>query len=83
MDLHCPRCGEPVDNDELHAVAEETGNTYSSVLAAFRHTGCPALPGGRHNLETIGSDLAILSAAAFDLMPDDPDGVAAMIEDFG
>jgi hypothetical protein len=58
MDLYCPTCGEPWDNDSLHEEAEARkasqdaapagttftlGTTYTAVAADFRRKGCKAL----------------------------------------
>lgn len=58
MDLYCPTCGEPWDNDCLHEEADARseakaemppgatytlGTTYPAVAADFRERGCKAL----------------------------------------
>ena len=51
MDLYCPICGEPWDNDTFHDVAQARQqtyvslgpNTYAAVTADFRRRGCAAL----------------------------------------
>lgn len=43
MDVYCPRCGDPFDNDELHSAAEERGISYDAVASDFRARGCEAL----------------------------------------
>lgn len=55
---------------------------YDEVSAQFRTTGCHALFGARHNTESPSVLRAQASAALMDIMPDDLDGVAAMMEDF-
>lgn len=82
MDIHCPRCGEPVDNDELHSIAQSDGRSYQDVAAQFRTHGCAAL-GYKHNADTMDSNRALLASAAYDLLGEDMDGAAAMLEDWG
>lgn len=83
MDLICPVCAEPTDNDELHVEVEENNYpNYAAAAAAFRSKGCEALSWGSHNPETMNSKRAAVSDAMFDLLDDDMDGAAAMMEDF-
>lgn len=82
MDLICPKCAEPTDNDSLHdAVEEALFQNYREAAAAFRSEGCTAL-GFSHNEETVGSLRAQASWAIMDLLGDDMDGAASMMEDF-
>lgn len=81
MDVFCPRCGEPVDPDYFHDVAEENGTSYRQVSRDFQSRGCEAL--GEPRCERAPDSLrAEVSAAMFDLMGDDVDGVASMMDDF-
>lgn len=87
MDLYCPKCGEPWDNEEFHYRAEETGTSYSFTAGQFREHGCLAL-GGRcspRELEPVALGLTRAEAASalYDVLGDDMDGAAAMLEDFG
>lgn len=88
MDLMCPRCGEPWDNDEFHEVAAETGSTYAKVAAEFRLKGCEAL-GTSHSTpstekdRTYGLTRQDAATALYDLLGDDMDGAAAMLDDLG
>lgn len=77
MDLYCSTCSEPVDNDYFHDVAAETGRTYSEVASDFRNRGCEAL-GDSHG-EGAPNPYA---SALYDLLGDDMDGAAAMMEDY-
>lgn len=52
MDLYCPKCGEPWDNDVFHDAAEarqqhtavpREPRTYPAIAADFRRRGCAAL----------------------------------------
>jgi hypothetical protein len=82
MDIWCGRCGEPWDIDTLHDVAGDTGASFSDVRAAFGSVGCESL-GGRCNADEVGGDRAAIADALGDLLGDDVDGLAAMLDDFG
>lgn len=71
MDIYCTKCGEPWAIDCLHD-AEGYGLTVrgTTIVACG---GCGK--GGERPA------VAAAAAALHDLMPDDPDGVAAMLED--
>lgn len=79
MDVYCPKCGEPVELDYFHDVAADTSSTYSAVRDDFARRGCAAI-GGRCN-DRPDEDRALAAAALFEIMGDDADGVAAMLED--
>ncbi len=91
MDIYCPRCGEPWDNDCLHEEAEERknlhlpGGDYKTVLRQFQSEGCQALHAayGAGQCERSNSLRASVASAMYDLLGDDVDGAAAMMEDFG
>ena len=80
MDLRCIKCGEPWEMDYLHEVAKEQGSTFARVADRFAVKGCEAL-GGTHNDFDYENGPAV--AAIYDLLGDDIDGAAALIEDFG
>lgn len=79
MDLYCPKCSEPWDNDSIHQEVEDRGGnaTYHAVAAEFRARGCEAL-GASHG-EGQANPYA---SALYDLLGDDMDGAAAMMEDY-
>lgn len=82
MDINCPKCAEPTDNDELHeAVAAGDFANYKEALHAFQSQGCEALR-FTCNPETLGSFEAVVADAMYDLLGDDADGASAMMEDF-
>lgn len=81
MDVYCPKCAEPIDNDTIHDTAEEWGTTYSKIAAEFRVKGCEAV-GYSCNPETAGSFRAQVADAMYDLNGEDMDGTASMMEDF-
>lgn len=84
MDLMCPRCTEPWDFDSLHDEAAESDRTYSQVAADFRTRGCLALESafGSMLCEPVHNLRAAAADAMYDLLGDDMDGAASMMEDF-
>ena len=86
MDIYCRKCGEPWDNDEIHEVAEERGRTYDAVAAVFRRRGCVALGGtcgeGLEERDSFyGLTRAEAASALYDVLGDDMDAAASMMED--
>lgn len=80
MDLRCPRCTEPTDNDELHElVAAGDFPNYTAALHAFQTQGCEVVYGGG---QCERSESGAYVEALYDLLGDDADGAAAMMEDF-
>lgn len=82
MDIICPRCAEPWEIDTLHEYADEYGITFREVSKAFRTKGC-----GEAFAEW-GIDSCVADANAgmrfvlADLLGEDIDGYAALMEDF-
>ena len=76
MDIYCPRCGEPWDMDELHEVEDED---FETARRRFTREGC-AVFGARHNRQP-DRETAEKSALLFDLLGDDIDGIASLMED--
>jgi len=83
MDINCPKCAEPVEIEYLHNVADAVGTTFTAVLHAFQTDGCSAL-GERCNPRVTDRDRARAAGAAmlYEILGDDIDGAAAMLEDF-
>jgi hypothetical protein len=81
MDIYCPRCGEPVELDYLHDVADDRETTFDHVREQFFTRGCRAL-GGRCNPRR-DHERAEASATLFDILGADVDGIACMMEDLG
>jgi hypothetical protein len=96
MDLYCPICGEPVEFDELHdvvAVRHDRSEWYTdgkydqdkydklfrAVRQEFRTTGCATF-GSRCNSESL-SPRNNLIGEVMDLLGDDLDGAASMLDD--
>lgn len=88
MDLYCSKCGEPVENDELHDYAASLRMPYADVAQDFRSNGCSAVgmtcssPSTSVD-PTFGLTRQEASGALYDLLGDDMDGTAAMMEDLG
>lgn len=84
MDIYCPRCAEPIDADELHSVYDlDNGKKLSYQVARqrFFSGGCGLLFDGQQ-CEDTKSLRGLASSIAADLLGDDVDGIAAMLEDF-
>ena len=81
MDLYCTKCGEPWDMDSLHDLVEDgIVANWEEGRKKFAEIGCE-LWGCSHN-ENLKSDTAMASALMFEMLGDDVDGIAAMMEDF-
>ncbi len=78
MDIYCPVCGEPWDLYGLHDVP---GVPFEAARRRFAAEGCQVF-GTKHN-SPIDSDRATKSAVLHQLLGDDIDGIAALMEDLG
>ena len=77
MDVRCTNCGEPWDLDELHElVAEGSAVDFDDARAMFYRHGCKAF--GSRCSDNLGHPAI---ASVYDLMGDDIDGAASMLED--
>ncbi len=92
MDVRCPKCNEPWDNDELHeTIAEDwyrahseadlpTGDAYrplyTAIVARFQQVGCEVF-GTSHADTEANPGVALI----YELLGDDMDGAASLIED--
>ena len=86
MDIYCPKCGEPWDMDSLHDMVEDgLASSYQDARKKFSVNGCKALgtSHGSADVEVRGLRASDASAALFDVLGDDVDGIAAMMEDYG
>ena len=78
MDIICPKCTEPYDLSELHD--NDFGLSFSDANRKFHTDGCSAVFETRCTpVESLRGDV---SAAMYDMLGDDIDGIAAMMEDF-
>lgn len=90
MDIYCPKCREPWDNDSLHEEVDarrEAGRTatYDSVKREFFADGCAALSeafGCDCNPATVGQGRSVVLDELYDLFGDDLDGLMSDLEDF-
>ena len=81
MDIYCPRCAEPCDMDELHDADENL--TYDQARRIFfdSRRGCGFLFNNKP-CEKVESVRAEASSVLAELLGDDVDGIAAMMDDF-
>lgn len=91
MDIYCPRCGEPWEIDSLHELIEEQiavigpisneeyEDRFNQKRKEFRSVGCNVF-NTKHNVPA-NRNVAAISQVAFDLMGDDIDGIASMMDD--
>jgi hypothetical protein len=75
MDILCPVCAEPVDNDELHIYAKEIDSTYQAVAADYRKRGCKAI-GMKHTANSSPAS-ADVARVVYEILGDDMDGAMA------
>ena len=78
MDIYCPKCGEPWDHDELHAIA---GLPYEQASKEFRRVGCEVFD-TNHN-DPPDTDKAETAATVYDVLGDDLDGASSEFFDLG
>jgi hypothetical protein len=90
VDLYCRICGEPWAIDSLHDAAEDLQKSFKDVSREFRSKGCEALglpacagPPSEATDSTYGLRPQEAASALYDLLGDDVDGAAAMLEDMG
>jgi hypothetical protein len=88
MDIYCTKCGEPWDVIGITDEAEEFGLTPAEMHAKFRREGCEAMGTshsgiGEVNRVVNGVDVISAMSALNDMLGDDVDGAAAMMEDWG
>lgn len=95
MDLYCPRCGEPWENDSLHDEAaarygKSSVERYRIVASEFRRIGCEAMReafGASCSTpnEDVDSSFGLTrqqaASALYELLGDDMDGAATMLDD--
>lgn len=85
QDVYCPKCGEPWEVFSLAEVAEDSGRSFTDVRRDFTRRGCQALAGSYFGdvkcSAQVNGGRADVSSALFDLLGDDVDGVAAMLDD--
>lgn len=82
MDVKCKFCREPWDIDTFHDAADEQGCSFDDVRKRFQAEGCKAIGWGNCNPETVTARPDARLSILDELLGDDIDGIAAMIEDF-
>lgn len=96
MDIYCSNCAEPWDNDCIHDEVEarrDNGDkdaNYHKVMREFQRRGCAALATAyglaEGDCQPAESDSdfmrASLAAAAYDILGDDMDGAASLLDDY-
>lgn len=80
MDVYCVMCGEPVDPDEFHNIADDRGTSYTEVARRFASEGCPGI-GVKCN-PNVNRRRVVQAEAFYELLGDDMDGAAAMFDEF-
>lgn len=83
MDILCPQCAEPWENDCLHDEADDRGTTYTEVMREFQTRGCETFVSYGAKCSTRdGGMRAAAAGAIYELLGDDMDGAASLLEDF-
>jgi len=82
MDIKCHKCGEPWDMDSLHEMGEWIGEelSFNQARRRFYADGCTAFGTGHGTMDYANGSIV---AELADLLGDDIDGFAAMLEDLG
>ena len=75
MDIICPKCGEPWEFDSLH----DAVMPFEQAAKLFRTEGCGVVFGNSWCDRGAKSIPAV--AAIYDLLGDDMDGAASMLDD--
>lgn len=86
MDLRCPRCSEPWDFDSLHDAYDEANDRvipYAEALREFKRIGCGAFDGAKEpTCVKVNNTRTLATETIYDLLGDDIDGAAALLDDF-
>ena len=87
MDIYCPKCREPWDNECLHEEVDyrkSEGQTasYDSVKAEFFTHGCAAFTGYGTTCTTSPEGRSVVLDELYALFGDDLDGLMSDLEDF-
>jgi len=82
MDIFRPKCGEPWEIDCLHELVDDgDAKDFHEARKLFQRKGCEAF-GCSHNPIPLKTT-ALASSLMFDILGDDVDGIASMMDDFG
>ncbi len=91
MDIHCKHCGEPWELLSLHDMPDDSGDyenlrTFDEARALFYKHGCGAWqqhpPSRCTHAPIVPTDTLAGIDVMQDLLGDDVDGLASMLEDF-
>lgn len=77
MDIYCPKCAEPWEVDSLHDTPD--GLPFDEARQRFYREGCGVFGVACEAEPSLRSQAA---SALYDLLGDDVDGAAAMLDDF-
>ena len=77
MDIRCGICAEPWDLDSLHDEADYRGVSFDDIRRDFTRNGCIALGGDKCERTDAGYIVSELA----DILGDDVDGLASILED--
>lgn len=77
MDMKCPICNEPWENDTFHEEAEVQRTTYKALFHKFTREGCRVFIGAQCS----SGNRSALATAVYDLAGDDTDFAMSMFED--
>lgn len=75
MDIRCPKCGEPWDIDELHELDDMD---FKTAYRKFQKVGCEVFDTDHGE---VNETAAALAQAAYEVLGDDVDGAASMLDD--
>ena len=82
MDIYCCNCGEPYDMYCITDPEEREGMiSEGAEIVKNRLVKCPCCPADGE-LDESQKDRALFSEVAHDLLGDDIDGIAAILDDF-
>jgi hypothetical protein len=67
--------------DILHEIMDEFDLGYSEANLKWQREGCEAIGAQHGDMGTWGSNAAMVASLAYEIMGDDVDGIASMMED--
>ena len=83
MDIYCCNCGEPWDIFCVTDYDEKQGMfADGAVIAGYKIKRCPCCPKDKNEIDPAAKDRAERASVVADLLGDDIDGAAAIMEDF-
>lgn len=87
MDILCPVCAEPWDNESLHdVVAEGAYPDYATAAREFRSKGCEVFNCSHALFDPLDAESYVFKVfatqAIYEILGDDMDGAAAAFQDY-